>query len=131
MDFIQNISKFSALWNTSGWGKGGFVCIDISSCYQNLAARMLIFTFLSTLLKYMVVAALCRTSSQVSGYAAPDSRKRELTSRHIAGYAATGSSGCVQCTFLPRFWVRCSGLQMSDLVSCFLIPLWVRCTRLE
>ena len=39
-------------------GDGGFVCIDISSCYQNLAALMFIFTFLSTLLKYMVVAAL-------------------------------------------------------------------------
>ena len=38
---------------------GSFVCSDISSCYQNLAALMLIFTFLSTLLKYMVVAALC------------------------------------------------------------------------
>ena len=37
----------------------GFVSIDISSCYQNLAALMLIFTFLSTLLKYMVVDALC------------------------------------------------------------------------
>ena len=59
MDFIQYISKFSALYNTSAWGDGGFVCIDISSCYQNLAAQMLIFTFLTTLLKYMVVAALC------------------------------------------------------------------------
>ena len=59
MDFIQYISKFSALQNTSGSGGGGFICIDISSCYQNLAALMLIFTFLSTLLKYMVVAALC------------------------------------------------------------------------
>ena len=58
MDFIQYISKFSALSNTSGWGDGGFVCIDISSCYQNLAALVLIFTFLSTLLKYTVVAAL-------------------------------------------------------------------------
>ena len=58
MNFIQYISKFSGLWNTSGWGDGGFVCIDISFCYQNLAALMLIFTFLSTLLKYMVVAAL-------------------------------------------------------------------------
>ena len=58
MDFIQYISKFSAPQNTSAWRDGGFVCIDISSCYQNLAALMRIFTFLSTLLKYMVVAAL-------------------------------------------------------------------------
>ena len=62
MDYIQYTSKFSAHWNTSGWGDGGFVCIDISSCYQNLAALMLIFTFLSTLLKYMVVAALWKAS---------------------------------------------------------------------
>ena len=40
-------------------GYGGFVCIDIISCYHNLAALMLIFTFLSTLLKYMIVDALC------------------------------------------------------------------------
>ena len=39
-------------------GYGGFVCIDISSCYHKLAALMLIFTFLSTLLKYMVVDVL-------------------------------------------------------------------------
>ena len=40
-------------------GYGGFVCTDISSCYHNLAALMLIFNFLSTLLKYMVVNVLC------------------------------------------------------------------------
>ena len=38
---------------------GGFVCIAISSCYQYLAALMLIFTFLSTLVKYMLVDVLC------------------------------------------------------------------------
>ena len=59
MDFTQYISKFSALLNTSGWEDGGFVSVYISSCYQNLAVLMLILTFLSTLLKYMVVAALC------------------------------------------------------------------------
>ena len=48
-----------------GVGGEGFVCIDISSCYQNLAALMLIFTFLSTLLKYMVVAALCTVDTSV------------------------------------------------------------------
>ena len=42
-----------------GLGGGGFVCIDIISCYQNMVALMLIFTFLSTRLKYIVVAALC------------------------------------------------------------------------
>ena len=39
-------------------GYGGFVCIDISSCYHILAALMLVLTFLSTLLKYMVVDVL-------------------------------------------------------------------------
>ena len=66
MDFIQYISKFFTLQNTSGWDDGGFVCIDISSCYQNLVALMLIFTFLSTLLKYMVVAALWSQYSAMS-----------------------------------------------------------------
>ena len=37
----------------------GFVCIDISFFYHNLAALMLIFTFLSILLKHMVVEVLC------------------------------------------------------------------------
>ena len=40
-------------------GFGDFVCIDISSCYHNLAALMRIFTFLSTLVKYMLVDVLC------------------------------------------------------------------------
>ena len=53
-------------------GDGGFVCIDISCCYQNLAALILIFTFLSNLLKRMVVAALCAllsNSAMVEGEA--------------------------------------------------------------
>ena len=40
-------------------GYGGFVCIDISSFYTNLAALMLIFTFLSTFIKYMLLGILC------------------------------------------------------------------------
>ena len=54
-----------------GLGDGGFVFIDISSCYQNLVALMLIFTFLSTLLKYMVVAALwmkCLLTTLITGW---------------------------------------------------------------
>ena len=52
-------------WNVNQWppsywvsGCGGFFCIDISSCYHNLAALMLIFTFLSTVVKYMLVDVL-------------------------------------------------------------------------
>ena len=37
---------------------GGFVCIDISSCYHNLAALMFIFTLLSTVVKYMLMDVL-------------------------------------------------------------------------
>ena len=40
-------------------GHGGFICINISSCYHNLAALMLIFTFSSTLVKYMLADVLC------------------------------------------------------------------------
>ena len=40
---------------------GGYICIDISSCYHNLAALMLIFTFLSTLVKYMLVVLRPKT----------------------------------------------------------------------
>ena len=54
-NILQNFPLFRIHWD---WGDGGFVCMYISSCYQNLAALMLNFTFLSTLLKYMVVAAL-------------------------------------------------------------------------
>ena len=56
-NIFQNFPLFR-VHRVVGRGDGGFVCIDISSCYQNLAALMLIFTFLSTLLKYIVVAAL-------------------------------------------------------------------------
>ena len=57
--FNRQLSKItSTILDTSGWEDEGFVCIDISSCYQNLAALIFIFTFLNTLLKYMVVAAL-------------------------------------------------------------------------
>ena len=62
MDFIQYIQNFSLFRIHRVGGGGGFVCIDISSCYQNLAALMLIFTSLSTLLKYIVVTALCTLS---------------------------------------------------------------------
>ena len=39
-------------------GYEGFVYIDISSYYHNLAALILIFTFLSNLVKYMLVDVL-------------------------------------------------------------------------
>ena len=52
---FQNFPLFRIHWV----GGGGVVCIDISCCYQNLAVLMLISTFVSTLLKCMVVAALC------------------------------------------------------------------------
>ena len=42
--------------------RNGIEEIEISSCYHNLAALMLIFTFLGTLLKYMVADVL-RSSS--------------------------------------------------------------------
>ena len=45
-------------------GYGAFVYIDISSCYHNLAALMLIFIFLNTLLKYLVVDVLWYSVSQ-------------------------------------------------------------------
>ena len=63
---IQFLSRFRT-FNTiqcppSYWcwvaGYGGFVCIDISFCYHNLVALILISTFISTLLKYMVVDVL-------------------------------------------------------------------------
>ena len=51
----QNVNKTNC-FRVAGYG--GFVCIDISSCYHNLVALMLIFIFLSTFLKYMVVDVL-------------------------------------------------------------------------
>ena len=55
-----------------------FFCIDISSCYQNLAALMLIFTFLSTLLKYMVVAALWGSLTRATIRVTPERRSRRM-----------------------------------------------------
>ena len=54
-----NIFSNFPLFTIHRVGGPGFRFIDISSCYQNLASLMLIFTFLSILLKYIVVAALC------------------------------------------------------------------------
>ena len=58
---LKSIQNFHSRLRYRVAGYGGFVCIDINSYYHNLAALMLIFTFLSTLVKYDM--AICSSAS--------------------------------------------------------------------
>ena len=87
------------------WGDGGFVCINISSCYQNLAALMLIFTFLSTLLKYMVVAALCTRS--VSYFSRPLPLPRSSPPKFSIGVASVAISAVIRPLLVKRRELPC------------------------